>query len=202
MKQEILDIFHRRHACHSFVPDRTIPREDLDFILEAGRLSPSSFGLEQWKFIVVSDPAHRAALQEACFGQPQVGNASHVVVILAKVADLAPDTDYVQGLLAREYPGEALAPALVNYRQFHAMTDVPAWSVTQCHIAAANMMTAAAAIGIDSCAIGGFLPDRIRELLDLDPERYAVALILPLGYCADPVPAKQRLPLSDLVEYR
>ncbi len=202
MKQQMLDIFHRRYACHAFLPDRTLAREDIDFILEAGRLSPSSFGLEQWKFVVVTRAGEKAALQDACFGQPQVGGASCVVVIVAKVADLDPDSDYVRKMIAREYPGEAAAPALENYRQFHAMTDVPSWSITQCHIAAANMMTAAAAIGVDSCAIGGFIPGAVKTILGMNDDRSEIALILPFGYCADPAPEKQRLPLAELTEYR
>lgn len=202
MKHEILALFHRRYACHGFQAGRVIPAEDLDTVLEAGRLSPSSFGLEHWKFVLVTAAADKAALQAASFNQPQVGNASAVVVILAKVADLAPDSEYVERLMAREYPGAALAPAMANYRAFHANTDVRAWSVSQCHIAAANMMTAAAAIGLDSCAIGGFLPQAVKAALGIDGERYEIALILPLGYCAESVPAKQRLPLAELVEYR
>lgn len=203
MKQPVLDLFRRRFACHQFHADRSIPAADLDFILEAGRLSPSSFGLEQWKFLVLSKPNDKAALQAVCFNQPQVGNASHVVVILAKIADLAPDSDYVKRLLAREYPGDALAMALDNYRGFHANTDVAAWSITQCHIAATNMMTAATAVGIDSCAIGGFLADRVKALLGIQAGQYEIALILPFGYCAETVPSdKQRLPLTELVEYR
>lgn len=202
MKQRMLDIFHRRYACHAFLPERAMPREDIDFILEAGRLSPSSFGLEPWRFVVVSRPEEKAVLQQACFNQPQVGGASCVVVIVARVSELHPDSDYVRRLIAREYPGEATVPALENYRQFHAMTDVPAWSITQCHIAAANMMTAAAAIGVDSCAIGGFIPGAVKTQLGLIDDRYEIALILPLGYCAEPAPAKQRLPLADIVDYR
>lgn len=202
MREELLRAFHRRHACHLFHGDRTIPSADLDYILEAGRLSPSSFGLEQWKFLVLSGAEDKRRLQAACYDQPQVGTASTVVVILAKIADLAPDSDYVRRLLMREYPGELFAPALANYRGFHGATDVTAWSVTQCHIAAANMMTAAAAIGIDSCAIGGFVPAQVRVQLGIRPEKYEVALILPLGYCAQTGGEKQRLPLQDLVEYR
>ncbi len=202
MKNAILDLFRRRFACHTFLPERTIARDDLDIILEAGRLSPSSFGLEQWKFVVVTKPEEKTALQAACFNQPQIGNASAVVLILAKTADLHPDTDYIKALMAREYPGEALAPALENYRGFHANTDVKAWSISQCHIAAANMMTATTAVGLDSCAIGGFLPDQVAQLLDIDRSRYEIALILALGHCAESAPAKQRLPLSDLVQYR
>lgn len=199
---QLLDIFHRRHACHGFLPDSPLAPADLEFILEAGRLSPSSFGLEQWKFLVLTSPSDKTAMQAACFHQPQVGNASALVVILAKLAELDPDHPYARKLLAREYPGESFAPALENYRAFHANTDVKAWSVTQCHIAAANMMTAAAGIDIDSCAIGGFLPDQVRRLLDIDPTRYEVALILALGTCAQPAGEKLRLPLAELVEYR
>lgn len=201
MNHQILDLFHRRFACHSFQRERTIAQADLDVVLEAGRLSPSSFGLEHWKFLVVSKATDKAALQAACFDQPQVGDAAVVVVILAKTADLHPDTAYLKTHLAREYPGEALAPALANYRGFFANTDVKAWSVSQCHIAAANMMTAATAVGLDSCAIGGFLADRVKAILGIDGDRYEIALILPLGYCADTAPEKQRLPMAELVEY-
>ena len=202
MKQPLLEIFHRRHACHRFQAGCTLTRNDLDYILEAGRLSPSAFGLEQWKFVVLTTAADKQAMQGACFNQPQVGEAAALVVILAKLAELHPDSPYLQTLLEREYPGAAFAPALDNYRGFFGAVDVAAWSAAQCHITAANMMTAAAAIGVDSCPIGGFAPEEVQRLLGIDPERHQVALVLALGACAEPAPAKQRLPLSDLVEYR
>ena len=64
------------------------------------------------------------------------------------------------------------------------------------------MMTAASGIGIDSCAIGGFVPDEVRKILDVDPAQYEVALILALGVCTQPAGEKLRLPLQELVEYR
>lgn len=202
MNNDILAIFRRRFACHSFQADRAISDSDLETILEAGRLSPSSFGLEHWKFVVVTKHEEKTALQGACFNQPQVGNASTVIVILAKISDMAPDAEYLKKVMAREYPGEALQMAMENYRAFYANTDVKAWSVTQCHIAAANMMTAATALGLDSCAIGGYLPDVVKKILNIDGSRYEVALILPFGYCAEAAHEKLRLPLSELVEYR
>lgn len=202
MKSQLLDIFRRRHACHLFLAERGIAPDDLAFILEAGRLSPSSFGLEPWKFIVLEAPAHKLAMQSACFQQPQVGTACVLIVVLAKRAELEPDSNYLQRLMAREYPGEALEVALKNYRAFHAGTDVAAWSAAQCHIAAANMMTAAAGIGIDSCAIGGFDPEQVRQQLGTDPHQFAPTLILAFGYCAQAPAEKQRLPLDELVEYR
>jgi nitroreductase len=125
-----------------------------------------------------------------------------VIVVLAKLAELAPDSEYLRQLMAREYPGDALEGALKNYRGFYAATDVKAWSENQCHIAAANMMTAAAGIDIDSCAIGGFDPAEVQRLLDIDPARHQPALILALGYCAQAPGEKLRLPMEELVEYR
>lgn len=202
MKSALLDLFRRRFACHLFLQDRPIPTLDLEFILEAGRLSPSAFGLEHWRFLVLSAAADKQAMQAACFNQTQVGTAAALVVILARFSDLDPDSPYARRLIEREYPGEQYAMAMDNYRGFHAATDVRAWSVTQCHIAAANMMTAATAVGVDSCPIGGFMPEEVRGLLHVDPAQYEVALVLAFGYCAEPAGDKQRLPLSDLVEYR
>jgi nitroreductase len=202
MKAQLLEMFSRRHACHLFKTDLDITADDLNFILEAGRLSPSSFGLEQWKFIVLSSQEQKLAMQAACFQQPQVGSASVVIVVLAKLAELHPDADYLQRLMAREYPDDALEAALKNYRSFYAATDIKAWSENQCHIAAANMMTAAAGINIDSCAIGGFDADAVRNLLAIDATRHHPSLILAFGHCAQTPGKKQRLSLQELVEYR
>lgn len=202
MKSQLLEIFRRRHACHLFQANRTLAEDDLNFILEAGRLSPSSFGLEPWKFVVMSSQSQKLELQSACYQQPQVGTASVVVVVMAKLAEMDPDSDYLRRLMAREYPGDALEGALKNYRNFHAATDIKAWSEHQCHIAAANMMTAAAGIGIDSCAIGGFEPEEIQRMLGIDPNNMQPSLILAFGYCAQAAGEKLRLPLADLVEFR
>jgi nitroreductase len=202
MKSQLLDLFNRRHACHLFQADRALAEDDLNFILEAGRLSPSSFGLEPWKFMVFTRRHEKLALQAASFQQPQVGTASVVIVVLAKLADMHPDSDYLRRLMAREYPGDALEGALKNYRGFHAATDVKAWCDNQCHIAAANMMTAATGAGIDSCAIGGFVAADVLNLLEIDPSRLFPSLILAFGYCAQSPGEKQRLPLKELVEYR
>jgi nitroreductase len=202
MKSKLLEIFHRRHACHLFKADRALPREDLDFILEAGRLSPSSFGLEPWKFVVLSGQSQKLALQAACFQQPQVGTASVVIVVLAKLADMDPDSSYLRRLMAREYPGDALEGALKNYRKFHSATDIRAWSEHQCHIAAANMMTAAAGIDIDSCAIGGFEADEVQRILQIKASDMVPSLVLAFGYCAQAQGEKMRLALEELVEYR
>ncbi|ARU30433.1 hypothetical protein CAP31_01220 [Sulfuriferula sp. AH1] len=202
-KNAILDAFNFRHACKLFDADKKIPQTDLDFILEAGRLSPSSMGLEHWKFIVVQTPQLKQALQLACADQPQIGSSSDVIAILARKADLQPASSYVKAQFERlQLTPEQTAQLHQFYRELISDTDLIAWSIAQCHIAAANMMTAAAAIGIDSCPIGAFAPDQVRALLQIDDAQYAVALVLPLGYRKHPQPPKHRLPFSEVVEFR
>lgn len=203
MKNALLDTFNFRHACKLFDETRKIPQADLDFILEAGRLSPSSMGLEHWKFIVVQTPQLKAEIQRACSDQPQISSSSDVIVIVAKKAELQPDSDYVKAQFNRLHlPPDKTEEFKQFYREFVRNTDLTAWSIAQCHIAAANMMTAAAAIGIDSCPIGAFEPEQVRVILKIDDAQYEVALVLPLGYRRHPQPAKYRLPFSELVEFR
>ncbi len=192
-----------RHACRAFEPGRRVAQEDIEYVLEAGRLSPSSLGLEHWRFVVVQDPASKEALQQACAGQPQVGSASAVVVILAREQDLAPDSEYVATMLRREAPGPAEFASLLDfYRHFAQHNDVTAWSIAQCHIAAANLMTAAAVIGVDSCPIGAFSASAVLDALGITSRADVVALVVALGYREHAPAPKQRLPLSDIVEYR
>ena len=202
MKEEFLAALHFRHACKLFDVSRKIAKDDLDYILEAGRLSPSSMGLEHWRFLVVQTPALKEALQHACMDQPQVGSSSEVVVMLAKKSELQAGSDYVTRLFKRvPLSPQEYEDMLAFYQDFASKTDLVAWSVAQCHIAAANMMTAAAVLGIDSCPIGAFEPDSVRQVLDIDSDRYEIALLLPLGYRKQAQPPKHRLPLEELTTF-
>lgn len=204
IKDAFMKSLQFRHACKHFDPARQVLQADLDFVLEAGRLSPSSMGLEPWHFVVVRSQPLKDALQTASFGQPQLGSASVVIVILAKKAALKPGSNYVTRLFQRNAtmlePYDWLTACHADLAR-HA--DMLTWGAAQCHIAAANMMTAAAVAGVDSCPIGGFDPAQVQQALEIDADQYAITLILPLGYRLDPTPvAHLRLPLSELVTYR
>ena len=197
-----------RHACKKFDPTRQIPADDFQQILEFGRLSPSSFGMEHWHFVVVQTPELREQLREACWGQPQITESSHVVVILAKTAAVEPYSAYVQRLFGRRgLPTEAEQAYLARYAAHNDSEIKPylntfAWSSKQCYIALANMMTGAASMGIDSCPIEGFSKPGVEELLAVDTSQYGAAVVVTFGYRAGEQPPKLRQPLADLVEYR
>lgn len=90
-----------RHACKQFDLAMNIPKDDFKKILEFGCLSPSSFGMEPWRFLVIEKTVLRKQLQQACWGQPQITDSSYVVVILAKTATVKPGADYVNQLFVR-----------------------------------------------------------------------------------------------------
>ena len=89
-----LEILKFRHACKIFDETKKISAGEFDFILEAGRLSPSSTGLEQWDFLVVQNPILRQKIREVSWNQPQITTCSHLVVILGKISEIKPSSEY------------------------------------------------------------------------------------------------------------
>lgn len=206
--QPFLQAMNFRHACKKFDPQHKIADADFQQILEFGRLSPSSFGMEHWRFVVVQTPELREKLREACWNQPQITDSSHVVVILAKTAAVEPGSDYVKQLFGRRgLPAEAEQAYLARYAAHNGSEIAPymntfAWASKQCYIALANMMTGAASLGIDSCPIEGFSKSGVEAALGVDTTQYGAAVVVAFGYRAGEQTPRLRQPLAELVEYR
>lgn len=203
-KALFLEAMNFRHATKLFT-DKKIAKEDLEFILETGRLSPSSFGIEQWKFVVVQNQAMKEAIEAVSWNQKQISTCSDLVVILAR-KDVRSSDDYTQKQLARwGLSPESFQGLLGLYKGWVDGRDdhtIEMWSEKQCYIAAGNMMSAAAFIGIDSCPIEGFLYEKVDEILGIDTTVYQSALVIPFGYRAQDARGKHRLSFSDVVEYK
>jgi nitroreductase len=214
-KQAVLQAFNFRHACKTFDPERKIPDEDFRMILETGRLSPSSFGFEPWRFLVVQDMALREKLRAVSWGaQGQFPTASHVIAILARKEDMRPGSDYTENFMrnVQKMSDEAIARRHTFYPQFHE-TDFHLqdprtlfdWSCRQAYIALANMMTAAALIGIDSCPIEGFNRENAEAVLNeaglLEGRRFGLAVMAAFGYRVNPQPVKTRQAMEEVVRW-
>ena len=164
-KQQVLDAFHFRCATRYYDPERKISKEDFDYILELGRLSPSSVGSEPWQFLVVQNPELRQALKPVSWGMAtQLDDASHVVVILANKHMRYDSEDFRANLARRGLTEEQMQANMATYQRFQTEhinvlendRTLFDWASKQTYIALANMMTGAALIGIDSCPIEGF----------------------------------------------
>ena len=198
MKNQFLDAMNFRHACREFDPAKQVGEEELHYILEAGRLSPSSMGMEQWHFLVARGEAMKKKLRAACKDQKQVEEASVVVIILAKTADIHPDSPHFREILLKRH-GAHWEKRLAYYRSYYDKVNAAEWSVAQCHIAAANMMTAAAFIGIDSCPVGAFEAEKLMAAVGADPARYVPAMVIPFGHRAKEPKPRNRLPFDEVV---
>ncbi len=196
-----------RHACKIFVESKKISDEDLHYILEAGRKSPSSFGMEAWKFLVITNDELKAKLRPACWDQVQITSCSHLVVVLAGINSVRPQSGIpLKRFARRDMPQEKLEFYLNLYSSHLEDTlrndeNIYSWTARQTFIAAANMMTAAAVKGIDSCPIEGFDKDKVEEILALDKSQYRLALILPFGYRLNSQSTQLRVPFEEVVEF-
>ena len=201
-----LEILKFRHACKIFDESKKIGAGEFDFILEAGRLSPSSTGLEQWDFLVVQNKELREKIKAVSWNQVQITSCSHLIVILAKIKEVKVGSSYIDKMIARRADKniEAIAERqkfflLSNFKNDDELTFQ--WSHEQCMIAATNMMNAAASLGIDSCPIEGFDRHALNEILGLDESEQRVAIVVPFGYRLNPQPEKLRRQRAEVVTW-
>ncbi|PLT33937.1 NAD(P)H-dependent oxidoreductase [Bacillus sp. V5-8f] len=216
-KQEILEAFQFRHATKEFDPNKKISEDDFTFILEAARLSPSSVGYEPWKFLIVQNKELREKLREVSWGaRGQLPTASHFVVILARtIKDTKYDSEYVknQMLNVKQIPEDVFAQMKIRYKEFQE-DDLNIlenertafdWASKQTYLALANMMTAAAQIGIDSCPIEGFNFDKVQKVLAeeglLEDGHLAVSVMAAFGYRSNEPRPKTRKNMNDIVQW-
>lgn len=217
VKKEIIRAFQFRHACKKFDPDKRISDEDFSFILETAHLSPSSFGLEPWKFVVVQNKDLRKKLEGPAWGAVEkLRTASHFVLVLSRKANsLDAQSAHVQHMLKdiQKMPADVVTTmtnAIGNFeKNDFSLTGNDRvffeWGCRQDYLAVANMMTAAAEIGIDSCPMEGFDKDKVEQLLKdegiIKGDDYGIACMVAFGYRAKEPRPKTRQPLSDVVEW-
>lgn len=215
--KEIIEAFNFRHACKVFDPEKKISDEDFDTILEAARLSPSSFGFEPWRFMVVQNRELRKRLLPVTWGaQKSLPTASHYVVILArKKPSLLYDSDYISHILydVHKIPKEKAEARREKYKIFQkedfdllsSERAVFDWASKQTYIALGNMMSVAAMLGVDSCAVEGFNMGSLEKIMEdefkVDSQIWGVSVMVAFGYRIEEQPKKTRQALEDIVEW-
>ena len=187
--EELLASLRWRYATKKFDASRKISAATWDSIEESLVLTPSSFGLQPWKFIVVEDPGVRANLSPESWKQPQVTEASHYVVLTTRT-DL--DSTDIDAWMKRmcEVQGsspETVAPLDGMIRGFaQAMSHEArhAWNIRQVYIALGQLMASAALLGIDACPMEGISAAGYDHVLGLEGSGYATVVACALGYRA------------------
>ena len=207
MEKTFMEAMDFRHACKIFDETKKVSDEDINYILDAGRKSPSSFGMEAWKFLVITNEELKAKIRPACWDQVQITSCSHLVIILAGIDAVKPEFGEVERKFKRrEMPQEKLDFYLGLYAghlkdTLSSNENIYSWTARQTYIALGNMMTAAAVKGIDSCPIEGFEKEKVEEILKLDLSKYQLSCIVPFGYRINEQSTQLREPLQNVVEF-
>lgn len=205
----LLTALNWRYAVKKFDRARIIPAETWRALEEALVLTPSSIGLQPWKFMVVTDPAVKARLQPAAYGQPQVADCSHFVVMAVHRDIGAAHVDRHVARMAevRGIAVETLAKfrqmALRNLDAARAEERLDTWQTYQVYIALGTFVTSAALLGVDTCAMEGIQPEAFDEILGLKGTPYGTVIACAAGYrAADDKYAtipKVRFPADDVI---
>jgi len=207
MEKTFMEAMDFRHACKIFDETKKVSSEDMNYILEAGRKSPSSFGMEPWKFLVITNEDLKEKLKPFCWNQPQITTCSHLVIILAAIDAVKPEFGEVERKFKRrEMPQDKLDFYMGLYSSHLADTlssdeNIYSWTAKQTAFAAGNMMTAAAIKGVDSCPIEGYDKEKVEEILALDTKKYQLALVLPFGYRINEQSSQLRESQEKVVEF-
>lgn len=187
--EQLLSSLRWRYATKKFDPARTIPAETWSALEQSLILTPSSFGLQPWKFLVISNPGVRANLLDQSWGQLQVTDASHYVVLTARTDLDAQDIDDWMKCMAeiQSSTPESIAGyrgVVAGFVQAMSTEARAAWNVRQAYIALGQLMTTAALLGIDACPMEGISPAGYDEVLKLENTGYTTAVACALGYRA------------------
>ena len=186
--QQLLEQLNWRYATKQFDPARKVPDEQWAALEEALRLSPSSYGMQAWAFVVVTDPAVREKLKAASWNQPQITDASHLVVFTAKTEVTAEDIDRYMKHIAevRGVPPESLAPfrGMVegSVLQGHDNAWRAAWTSRQVYIPLGVLLTSAALMGLDACPMEGFDHPEYDRILGLSEKGLTAVAVATVGY--------------------
>jgi nitroreductase len=210
MKKEIIQALNWRYATNVFDTNKKVSDEDLHTILESARLSPSSFGAEMWKFLVVENKEIREKLRIAGYNQAKITEASHLVVLTCR-------TDAVENLSKEkiERTAKIQNQKIEDLAGFKNMLDgtvkmkienntMEEWLKAQTYIPLGIMMETASLLGIDSCPLEGFQPTQVDEILNLKEKNLKSITMLVLGYRgvdSSSTRPKVRRDFDDVVEF-
>jgi nitroreductase len=176
-----------RYATKKFDTSKKISHQDLNSLLEATRLSASSYGLQPYHVFVISDPEVREKLKPVSWNQSQITDASHLIVF-AHATDFGEELidDFITNLSdTRNIPLDGLNgyAEMMKSNLVGLPTDVKAsWAGKQVYIALGNALQAAAELKIDTCPMEGFQPEEYNKILGLTDKDLNAAVVLAVGY--------------------
>lgn len=204
----IIEKLKWRYATKKFDTTKKLSKNQINTLKEAFNLTALSYGLQTLKLVIVDDKILREQLVEHSYGQRQVVDASHLLVICIQneINEDDVDTHFNTVKNIRQTPEEILNPfrdGLKSTIQNMTIDKKTDWATRQAYITLGNLMTVCAVEQIDSCPMEGFVAEEVDSILELDKYGLSSVLLFPVGYRADDDMfanlKKVRLPLSKTI---
>lgn len=178
-----------RYTTKRFDPSRLVPESDLRELLDVLRLTPSSFGLQPWKFVIVRDPRSRDEIRNCAWGQPQVGEASHLIIFCALThMDEGHIAKYISHVAqVRGVERSSLSDYERGMQEFlrsRSSRDLSEWMKRQVYIALGMFLDECARKKIDASPMEGFDASKVDGILGLAVEGVTSVVLCPIGYRA------------------
>ena len=194
---DTFDAINQRRSVKHYDPQHRLTEDEITRLMEAAILSPTSFNMQNWRFVLVTDGELRKQIRAAAFDQAQVSDASLLIVMTADLLAWKKDPERYW----RDAP-EEVRSAMVNMMlPFHEGNDQLQRdeAIRSSGIAAQTIMLAAKAMGYDSCPMIGFEPDKVAKLINL-PADHMIVMLIVVGKPAKPArPRAGQLPLEEVV---
>ncbi len=187
MHMDIIKSLNWRYATKKFDSNRILDEEKVDIVKNAFNLTATSYGLQPLKMIVISDKKLQQELVASSYGQKQVAQASHILVLcINTIVDESYIKDYFKLVKdTRNTPREILKPFeddLVKSFSSKDATSIENWTTKQAYLAMGNLLTVCAVEEIDACPMEGFIPAKYDEILNLTNRNLKSVLVMPIGY--------------------
>jgi nitroreductase len=193
----VKEAIESRRAIKHYDPNHVMPDEDLAELIRLTKLAPSSFNIQNYRLVVVRDPALREQICAAAWNQAQVKDASVLFIICADLESHLANPDIYWGHAPQEVQ-DMLGPMI---KAFYAGNDqlIRDEAMRSAALAAMTLMLAAKELGYDSCPMIGFDPQAVGELINL-PDNHTIGLMLPVGKLTQPAWDRgERLPDETVV---
>ena len=183
----IIDSLNWRYATKKFDINKIVSEEKLSLLKKAFSLTPTSYGLQPVKLVVVRDKKIQNELVPHSYNQGQVEQASHLLIIcIENIIDEA----YIRAYFENEKKIRGTSDEVVNSFRSYLINsfssknenEIREWATKQAYITLGNLLTVCALEQIDSCPMEGFVPEKYNELLDLKSKGLSAVLVLPIGY--------------------
>ena len=194
---DTLAAIQQRRSVKHYDPDHKMSPEEIKTLMEHAILSPTSFNIQNWRFVVVEDAEVKQQLKAAAWNQAQVSDASIVVLVCADLMAWDQDAQrYWRN--APEAVQQQLVPMIGKFYDNNPQLQRDE-AMRSCGIASQTIMLAAKAMGYDSCPMIGFDPVKTAEIINL-PENHVIGLMITVGKALKPAqPRSGPLDLSEVM---